>query len=97
MQLSPKAFGVLNYFLTKPGHLITKDELLDAVWPGVCVVDAVLKNAVRELRKILNDDPRAPKFIETVHRRGYRFIGEEHLNAVQRAPRFITVNLTYTK
>src|SRR6185503_19201239 len=51
-----------------------KQELLDAVWPGVFVGDAVLKVSIREVRKSLDDDPRAPRFIETAHRRGYRFM-----------------------
>ena len=57
-----------------PGRLVPKQELLDAVWPGVFVGDAVLKVTIREVRKALGDDPHAPRFIETAHRRGYRFI-----------------------
>jgi DNA-binding winged helix-turn-helix (wHTH) protein len=82
-QLSPKAFEVLNYLFTRPRRLVTKEELLDKVWLDVCVVDAVLKNAVRETRKILDDDPKSPTFIETVHRRGYRFVGDKRLIPVQ--------------
>src|SRR4030095_878229 len=53
-----------------------KEELLNAVWPGTFVAEGVLKVAVRELREILSDDPKSPRFIETAHRRGYRFIGK---------------------
>src|SRR5262249_14730161 len=53
--------------------LVTKDELLDAVWPDVSVADAALKVAIREIRKALDDPADAPLFIETVHGRGYRF------------------------
>ena len=74
-QLTPKAFAVLNHLHQHPGQLVTKDELLESVWPRVYVGDAVLKVAVREIRKALNDDPREPRYIETVHRRGYRLIG----------------------
>ena len=76
IQLPPKAFAVLDYLHQRSGQLVSKNELLDAVWPNVCVSDAVLKNNIAELRKTLADDSRAPRYIETVHRRGYRFIGE---------------------
>lgn len=72
--LAPKAFAVLEYLLENAGRLVSKRELLDAVWPGVFVGDAVLKVTIGEIRKALGDHPRTPTFIETVHRRGYRFI-----------------------
>ena len=72
--LTPKAFGVLHYLAARPGRLIAKRELLDALWPGVFVGDAVLKSAILEVRKALGDTPQSPRFIETAHRRGYRFI-----------------------
>ncbi len=75
-QLSPKAFSVLQYLYEHKQKLVTKEDLLGAVWPKVFVTDAVLKVAVGELRKALGDQPKQPTFIETVHRRGYRFIGE---------------------
>ena len=58
------------------GRLVTKDDLLDAVWPGVFVGDAVLKVAVREIRAALDDDAKEPRIIQTVHRRGYRFVAD---------------------
>jgi pimeloyl-ACP methyl ester carboxylesterase/DNA-binding winged helix-turn-helix (wHTH) protein/class 3 adenylate cyclase len=72
--LTPKAFSVLQCLAQRPGRLVTKHELIEAVWPGVFVGDAVLKVCVREIRRALADDPKVPQFIETVHRRGYRFI-----------------------
>ncbi|HMT92250.1 AAA family ATPase [uncultured Thiothrix sp.] len=75
IQLAPKAFGILAYLRQHPQQLVTKEELLKAVWPGVFVTDAVLKVTIGELRKALADDAKEPHFIETVHRRGYRFIG----------------------
>ena len=63
-----------SYLAAHAGRLVPKQELLDAVWPGVFVGDAVLKVTIREIRKALGDDPRTPRFIETAHRRGYRFI-----------------------
>jgi predicted ATPase len=67
---------VLDYVLERPGQLITKEELLNAVWPDTFVGDAVLKVTVRQIREALGDDPKSPRFIETAHRRGYRFIGQ---------------------
>jgi predicted ATPase/DNA-binding winged helix-turn-helix (wHTH) protein len=76
IKLRPKAFAVLNYLLGRPGQLVTKEELLNAVWPETFVGEAVLKVSIRQIREALNDDPKSPRFIETAHRRGYRFIGE---------------------
>ena len=72
--LTPKAFAVLQQLAAHPGRLFTKQELLDAVWPGVFVGDAVLKVAIREIRKALGDSAQTPRFIETAHRRGYRLM-----------------------
>jgi predicted ATPase len=75
IKLRPKAFAVLDYLLSRPGQLITKEELLNAVWAGTFVGEAVLKVAIRQIREALDDDPKSPRFIDTAHRRGYRFIG----------------------
>jgi DNA-binding winged helix-turn-helix (wHTH) protein len=72
--LRPKAFAVLAHLVEHAGQLVTKQQLLDAVWPGTFVTDAVLKDSVRQLRDALGDDARAPRFIETAQRRGYRFV-----------------------
>src|SRR5688572_33355923 len=71
----PKAFLVLRRLMERPGQLVTKSDLLDTVWPGTFVSETVLNNAVGQLRQALGDDPRQPRFIETVHRRGFRWIG----------------------
>src|SRR5262245_34810095 len=74
LELRPKTFSVLRHLADRPGRLVTKDELLDAVWGQTAVSDTVLKSCILELRKALGDDAQAPKYIATVHRRGYRFI-----------------------
>ena len=74
--LRPKTLAVLQYLLEHPGRLITKEELLSTVWAGTHVSETLPKDYVQELRKTLNDDPKSPRFIETVHGRGYRFIGK---------------------
>ena len=74
--LRPKTFEVLHYLAGRPGRLITKEEILEAVWPDTTVTDTVLKVCIREIREALDDDPMTPRFIATSHRRGYRFIAE---------------------
>src|SRR5262250_2924010 len=74
LALTPKAFDVLHYLVTHPDRLVTKDTLLDAVWPETAVSDTVVRIAIGELRKALGDTVQAPRFIATVLRRGYRFI-----------------------
>ena len=74
LPLKPKTFAVLEHLVSHAGQLVTKEELLDALWADVHVSDAVLKTCVREIRQALQDNPKAPQYIETVHRRGYRFI-----------------------
>jgi predicted ATPase len=72
--LGPKAFAVLQVLVERAGRLVTKDEILDRVWPDTHVGDAVLKTCILEIRKALGDDSRQPRFVETLHRRGYRFL-----------------------
>jgi DNA-binding winged helix-turn-helix (wHTH) protein len=72
--LAPKPFAVLCVLARSPRMLVTKNALLDAVWGHRFVTDSVLKTAVSEVRAALGDDPRAPRYIETVSRRGYRFM-----------------------
>ena len=75
LRLSPRAFAVLDYLHKRAGKLVEKDELHRAVWRGAIVSDGALVVCIRELREALGDDARQPRYIETVHRRGYRFIG----------------------
>src|SRR5215510_7977821 len=76
LKLKPKAFDVLRYLVEHSGQLVSKDDLWRAVWPDVAVTDGVLAVRLTEIRQALGDDAKAPRFIETVHRRGYRFIGK---------------------
>ena len=72
--LSPTPFGLLCALARHPGALLTKHTLLDEVWGHRFVSDSVLKGAISDVRTVLDDDPQHPRFIETVPRRGYRFI-----------------------
>ena len=72
--LSPKIIDLLLYLVARPSALVSKDELFKALWPDVAVTDNALTQAVSELRQALGDDPSQPAYIQTVARRGYRFI-----------------------
>jgi DNA-binding winged helix-turn-helix (wHTH) protein/tetratricopeptide (TPR) repeat protein len=72
--LTPKSFEVLRYLVEHAGRLITQRELLDAVWPDAFIEPQAVKKQIFDLRRVLDDPPRAPRFIETLPRRGYRFI-----------------------
>lgn len=74
LSLTPRPFAVLRYLVENPQRLITHDELLEALWPETYVQPQVLRTYVLELRKLLGDDPTSPRFIETVPKRGYRFL-----------------------
>ncbi len=76
LTLTPKAYAVLRVLVDHAGQLVTKETFLQTVWPGTYVTDTVLKVCINEIRTVLGDDARSPRFIETVHRRGYRFIGK---------------------
>jgi DNA-binding winged helix-turn-helix (wHTH) protein/tetratricopeptide (TPR) repeat protein len=82
--LAPTPFAVLCALVRQPGSLLTTNALLDDVWGHQFVTDSVLRTAISELRTALDDDARKPRFIETVSRRGYRFIAAP--SAIPAAP-----------
>src|SRR5262249_48810586 len=75
VRLTPKAFKVLCYVVERPGQLVTKEELFRVLWTNTVVSDAALTTCVQEIRKALQDNSKSPQYLETVHRRGFRFIG----------------------
>jgi TolB-like protein len=75
VQLSNKAFQLLRLFVDNADRLLTKDQILQGVWRDVWVSEGLVKEYVHDLRLALGDDPKQPKFIETVRGRGYRFLG----------------------
>lgn len=75
LHLTPRSFAVLVCLVDRAGQLVTKSQLHRLVWRGAEVSDGALVVCVRELRKALGDDARVPRYIETVHRRGYRYVG----------------------
>jgi len=85
LNVRPKTYAVLLYLVENAGKLVTKQALLDAIWTGVAVSEDVVRVSVGELRKALGDDRATPRFIETVPRRGYRFIARMGVAPASRA------------
>lgn len=74
LRLTNKAFAVLRHLVEHPGQLVTKEALFAAIWPRTVVTETTLTNCISEVRRALGDDAKQPRFIETVQRRGYRFL-----------------------
>jgi serine/threonine-protein kinase len=74
LTLPPRVLGVLECLLGRAGDLVPRQEIIDGVWKDAFVTDTSLAEAVSFLRQALGDDPQAPTYIQTVHRRGYRFV-----------------------
>ena len=81
-----KSMAVLVFLVDAAGDVVTRDEIMDAIWPGMAVTDDVLTQSIVELRKAMDDDAKHPTIIETVPRVGFRLVAS--INAVQkrRAP-----------
>ncbi len=74
VRLEPKVMDLLDYLARRPMAVVSKDEILDAVWPDTVIADDALHRYVSKLRQCLGDDPREPRYIETIPKRGYRLI-----------------------
>src|SRR6266850_5525972 len=74
MPLRPKAFDMLRYLVEHPGRLVTRDEILEALWPETYVNPELIKKYILEIRKVLGDRHDKPEFIETFPKRGYQFV-----------------------
>ena len=94
IQLPPKPYAILRYLVDNPGRLITHDELLDAIWPETYVQPQVLRTYMLELRKVLGDDAGAPRFIQTIPKRGYCFIATVTESAVTQAKQVTSTEAT---
>jgi DNA-binding winged helix-turn-helix (wHTH) protein len=73
-RIEPKMMDVLVALARRPGEVLSKDQLADAVWPGLFITEAVITRAIAGLRRALEDDARAPRYIETIAKRGYRLV-----------------------
>ncbi len=74
--LTPKSFSMLAYFVSHPNRLISRQELLDRIWPTTHVSEGSVKDYVRQIRRALGDSSSTPAYIETVRGRGYRYVGD---------------------
>jgi len=76
IEMQPKVMDLLLYLVKHREHLVTREELLDAVWDGVVVGDAAISRAIREVRRAVGDDGDAQRIVKTAHARGFRFVAE---------------------
>src|SRR5579862_2744172 len=72
--LEPKSFRLLLFLVENPGRALPKEEIMGVVWPGTFVSDNSLARAITQIRKALDDDPKSPRYIETIPTVGYRFL-----------------------
>ena len=86
-RLAAQPLAVLSALLERPGELVTREELIGRLWPrGVVEFDTALNTAVRRLRHALDDHAETPRYIETIPKRGYRFIGQLETDAARPPP-----------
>ncbi|MEM9556282.1 MAG: winged helix-turn-helix domain-containing protein [Acidobacteriota bacterium] len=81
VQVEPRIMGVLVALAHRSGRVVTRDQLLDEVWEGAAVGDEVITRAISELRRLFGDNPRQPRVIETIRKRGYRLLVEVRLES----------------
>jgi DNA-binding winged helix-turn-helix (wHTH) protein/predicted ATPase len=76
LRVTPKSLSLLQHLVQRAGEIVTKEQIFLAIWRDTAVSDSALTSCIQELRHVLKDDARQPKFVETMHRRGYRFIAQ---------------------
>ena len=76
IHLEPTVLELLLYLITNRDRLVTRQELMDTVWGDTVISDSALSTAVARLRRALDEDPSAPRCLQTVHARGYRFVAD---------------------
>ncbi len=87
IELPPKPSKILALLLLNPGKLVTRDEIIESVWPGQVVdFDQNINFCIKQIREKLNDNSRAPEFVETVPKKGYRFLAEVQYIATFKKP-----------
>src|ERR1700727_3288196 len=84
--MTPKAYAVLVYLVEHAGRLVTSDELLEAAWSGRVIEPQAVRKHILEVRNVLGDRPKNSLFIETVTKRGYRFIAPVSETAASSGP-----------
>lgn len=86
LSLEPKAFNLLALMVQRPGHLFSKQEIFDTLWPNTVVTDHALTRVVAQLRRVLGDEAREARYLETVPTRGYRWIKQVEIAPPPVAP-----------
>ena len=88
VDLSPRLVEILTAIIEKNGEIVTKDELLDRFWPGVNISENTLTRAIADIRKALGEQASEPQYIQTLARRGFRFMSgsRRSTSRVRRAP-----------
>ncbi len=81
VRLTPKALSVLCFLAARPDQVVSKETLFGSVWPDTAVTDSALTSCIQEVRHALGDDAHSPRFIQTLHRRGYRFVAKAPLKS----------------
>ena len=96
VRLTPKSLSLLCVLVERAGQVVSKEELFRLVWADTSVSDSALTSCIQELRRALADNAHSPQFIETVHRRGYRFREQAAADARPRTvpPRHLQVRST---
>ena len=80
IRLTPRSLAVLWHLAARAGRVVLKDDLFESVWADVAVTDSALATCIQEIRHALDDDARQPRYIETIHRRGYRFVASTQVD-----------------
>jgi len=86
LHLTPKSLAVLQVLAERPGQIVAKEDIFRTVWPDIAVTDSTLSSCIQELRHAFGDNAHRPRFIETVHRRGYRFVARTDEASRDRSP-----------
>ena len=92
VRMPPRALALLLYLLERPGRVVSKSDLIDAVWKDANVSETSLTEALGIVRQVLGDSSQNPEYIQTVHRRGYRFIAPISMDTAAGGPRAVTAD-----
>jgi TolB-like protein/DNA-binding winged helix-turn-helix (wHTH) protein/Tfp pilus assembly protein PilF len=92
--IAPKGFDVLSYLVEHAGRVVTQEEILEALWPETYVNPEILRKYIQEIRKALGDRPDNAEFIETLPKRGYRFVAPVTDESEAELPEFATSDST---
>jgi len=92
VRITPKSLSLLCLLAQRAGQVVTKEEIFRLVWPDTAVSDSALTSCIQELRGALGDEIKKPRYIETLHRRGYRFVAHT-LSALAQSPAVLAIPL----